>query len=213
MFWGSVRKIGTDISDLVRASCWKSQCLSLPVDVGSSLCERTFLSDWLNIYCFTSLSRIFLFARCSWPLSREGSLLYHTFWDTRPRFSGLTRRTAPFSRLVRHARGCGRPVLTRILTGPYLSVLHRLPDVVSFLVHCSWIHSSTNITRRHRIIVKWLRMAIYNKQEKGGGTDKMEENWCSRLSHVQFKIPFSPKRTSIITSVISWLINMNKQCV
>jgi hypothetical protein len=32
-------------------------------------------------------------------------------------FSGLIRRTAPFSRLLRHTRGCGGFILTRILTG------------------------------------------------------------------------------------------------
>jgi hypothetical protein len=32
-------------------------------------------------------------------------------------FSILTRRTAPFNRLLRHAWGCGGPILTRILTG------------------------------------------------------------------------------------------------
>jgi hypothetical protein len=31
-------------------------------------------------------------------------------------FSGLIQRTAPFSRLLRHARGCWGPILTRILT-------------------------------------------------------------------------------------------------
>jgi hypothetical protein len=31
-------------------------------------------------------------------------------------FSGLIRRTAPISRLLRHTRGCGGPILTRILT-------------------------------------------------------------------------------------------------
>jgi hypothetical protein len=31
--------------------------------------------------------------------------------------SGLIRRTAPFSRLLRHTRGCGGPILTRVLTG------------------------------------------------------------------------------------------------
>jgi hypothetical protein len=31
-------------------------------------------------------------------------------------FSGLIRRTAPFSRLLRHTRGCGGYILTRILT-------------------------------------------------------------------------------------------------
>jgi hypothetical protein len=33
-------------------------------------------------------------------------------------FSGLIRRTAPSSCLLRHTRGCGGSVLTRILTGP-----------------------------------------------------------------------------------------------
>jgi hypothetical protein len=32
-------------------------------------------------------------------------------------FSGLFRRTAPFSRLLQHTRGCGGSILTRILTG------------------------------------------------------------------------------------------------
>jgi hypothetical protein len=31
--------------------------------------------------------------------------------------SGLIRRTAPFSRLLRRTRGCGGSILTRILTG------------------------------------------------------------------------------------------------
>jgi hypothetical protein len=35
-------------------------------------------------------------------------------------FSGLIRRTAPFSRLLRHTRGCGGSILTRILTGFFL---------------------------------------------------------------------------------------------
>ena len=34
-------------------------------------------------------------------------------------FSGLIRRTALFSRLLRHTMSCGVPILTRILTGPH----------------------------------------------------------------------------------------------
>jgi hypothetical protein len=34
-------------------------------------------------------------------------------------FSGLTRRTALFSRLLRHTRGCEGSILTRILTGTH----------------------------------------------------------------------------------------------
>jgi hypothetical protein len=33
-------------------------------------------------------------------------------------FSGLIRKTGPFRRLLRHTRGCGGSILTRILTGP-----------------------------------------------------------------------------------------------
>jgi hypothetical protein len=33
-------------------------------------------------------------------------------------FSGLIWRTAPFSRLLWHTRGCGGSILTRIVTGP-----------------------------------------------------------------------------------------------
>jgi hypothetical protein len=36
---------------------------------------------------------------CSGPPSRQGSLSCHICCDTGPRFSGLIRRTAPFSRL------------------------------------------------------------------------------------------------------------------
>jgi hypothetical protein len=38
-------------------------------------------------------------------------------------FSGLIRRTAPLSRLLRHTKGCGRSILTLILTGLFHSVL------------------------------------------------------------------------------------------
>jgi hypothetical protein len=40
-------------------------------------------------------------------------------------FSGLIRRTAPFSRLLRHAWGCGGPILARILTGKRVLLLHK----------------------------------------------------------------------------------------
>jgi hypothetical protein len=34
-------------------------------------------------------------------------------------FSGLIRKFAPFSRLLRHTTGCGGPILTLILRGPH----------------------------------------------------------------------------------------------
>jgi hypothetical protein len=56
------------------------------------------------------------------------SALWHGFWAgrdfnlavTRRRgFSGLIRRTAPFSSLFRHVRGCRGPILIWILMGPH----------------------------------------------------------------------------------------------
>jgi hypothetical protein len=38
-------------------------------------------------------------------------------------FSGLIRRTAPFSRFLQHTRGCGGPFLTRILTGKFSTII------------------------------------------------------------------------------------------
>jgi hypothetical protein len=88
------------------------------------------LTDWLFIvlrpaeefftYMETSQlplkGQIQAYARHSGPLRREGSLSCHTGCDTGLGFSGLIRRTAQFSRLLGHTRGCGGPILTRILT-------------------------------------------------------------------------------------------------
>jgi hypothetical protein len=86
----------------------------------------------LIIYGFTSRSRIFhIFGDVTIAdeglqqfrpmLGAQGLLagrdLYRATRDLG--FSGLIRRTAPFSRLLRHAWGCGGPILTRILTGRY----------------------------------------------------------------------------------------------
>jgi hypothetical protein len=48
--------------------------------------------------------------------------LYHaTLVVTRDlSFSGLIRRTTPFSRLLQHTRGCGGSIFMRILTGSSL---------------------------------------------------------------------------------------------
>jgi hypothetical protein len=82
---------------------------------------------WLIIYGFTSRSRIFhLYGDIT--IAGEGLQnlglwagrdLYHaTPTVTRDLgFSGLILRTTPFSRLLRHTRGYGGSILTRILTG------------------------------------------------------------------------------------------------
>jgi hypothetical protein len=53
-------------------------------------------------------------------ISREGCLSCHTSYEIGPPFSGLIRRTAPLSRLLRHTGGCRRYILIRILTGHHL---------------------------------------------------------------------------------------------
>jgi hypothetical protein len=95
---------------------------------------KKWLIYWLIIYGCTSLSRIFSLIwrrHHSWwraakfrPMLGAQNLwagrdLYHaTPAVTRDLgFSGLIRRTAPFCRLLRHTRGCGVSILTRILTG------------------------------------------------------------------------------------------------
>jgi hypothetical protein len=91
-------------------------------------CGKGWLIDWLIICCFTSRSRIFhLYGR--WRaskfrpmLSAQGLWAGRDLYRATPAvtrdlgFSGLIRRTAPFSRLLRHTRGCGGSILTRILT-------------------------------------------------------------------------------------------------
>jgi hypothetical protein len=73
---------------------------------------------WRRHHCRWRASNLGLYARCSGPLSREGSLYRATPAVTRDLgFSGLIRRTAPMSRPLRHTRGCGGSILTRILSG------------------------------------------------------------------------------------------------
>jgi hypothetical protein len=60
--------------------------------------------------------KIWAYALRSGPLSRD--LYRASSAVTRGLgFSGLIRRTAPFSRLLRHTRGCWGSILTRILLG------------------------------------------------------------------------------------------------
>ena len=111
-------------------------CLLLETEDLKKPLEFSFTpKDWLIVFCLTSLSRIFhwygdvtiageglqilAYARHLRPLSREGSLSCHTCCDTGLGFYGLIRRTAPFSRLLRQARGYWGPILTRIPTGPF----------------------------------------------------------------------------------------------
>jgi hypothetical protein len=69
-------------------------------------------------------------------------------------FSGLIRRTAPFSRLLRHAWGCGGPILTRILTG-----LTKRTYTTEFDIHASYLNILLNIDSNGR-----LTTTLYDKR-------------------------------------------------
>jgi hypothetical protein len=49
-------------------------------------------------------------------------------------FSSLIWRTAPFSHLLRHTRGCGGSILTRILTGILKNKISKLPHPIFGLI-------------------------------------------------------------------------------
>jgi hypothetical protein len=94
------------------------------------------LIDWLIIYGFTSRSLIWRRHHCRWRaakfrpmLGTQGLWAGRDLYRATPAvtrdlgFSGLIRRTAQFSRLLRHTRGCGGSILTRTLTGHYVRKL------------------------------------------------------------------------------------------
>ena len=65
-------------------------------------------------------------------------------------FSGLIRRTAPFSRLLRHTRGCGGSILTRIFICHDIEVI---ANIYLFYVQAKfWLgdfkHCRLNVFRR-----------------------------------------------------------------
>jgi hypothetical protein len=73
-------------------------------------------------------------------------------------FSGLIRRTAPFSRLLRHTRGCGGSILTRILTGLHSVTSHKGTCIwKTYFNHIFTCHSQWMVEFcKHGIISKVL---------------------------------------------------------
>jgi hypothetical protein len=99
---------------------------------GSSehLCYQRRLIDWLFTVLRPAQEFFTYIYHCRWraakfrpKLGSEGLWAMRDLYRTTPAvtrdlgFLGLIRRTAPFSRLLRHTRGCGGSILTRILTG------------------------------------------------------------------------------------------------
>jgi hypothetical protein len=95
----------------------------------------TLLIDWLIDYLrfyvpLKNFSLIWRRHHCPWRAAKFRPMLgAQGLWAGRDLyratsavtrdlgFFGLIRRTASFSRLLRHTRGCGESILTRILTG------------------------------------------------------------------------------------------------
>jgi hypothetical protein len=87
--------------------------------------------------------KMLAYARRWGPLSRGGGGLYRATPALTQDLgiSGLIRRTAPFSRLLRHTRGCGRPILTRILTltaPTYTNTDSLIPKAFRVQVQMTW---------------------------------------------------------------------------
>jgi hypothetical protein len=115
--------------------------------IGWNLCMYATQSDnidWWIIYCFASRWRIFhtraaeftpISARRSGPLSREDSVSCYTAVKRGLGFSGLIRRTAPFSHLLRLAKECCWPILTTV--GPHSASYDTQCDAEAlFLLGC-----------------------------------------------------------------------------
>jgi hypothetical protein len=96
---------------------------------------KDWLIDWLIDYLrfyvpLKNISLIWKRHHCRWRAAKFRSMLgAQGLWACRDLyrvtpavtrdlgFSGLIRRTAPFSRILRHTRGCGWSILTWIFTG------------------------------------------------------------------------------------------------
>jgi hypothetical protein len=71
-------------------------------------------------------------------------------------FSSLIRRTAQFSRLLRHTRGCGGSILTRILTGGLVEwhVLNSVHNIRQIANHV--IFSLKLTTSKSNVLLRWF---------------------------------------------------------
>jgi hypothetical protein len=115
---------------------WKRNHVPLCLLGTSSKAGTSFairLIDYLRFYVpFKNFSLIWRRHHCRWRaaefrpmLGVQGLWAGRDLYRARPAvtrdlgFSGLIRRTVPFSHLLRHTRGCGGSILTRILTGPF----------------------------------------------------------------------------------------------
>jgi hypothetical protein len=109
-----------------------------------------WLIDWLLRFYFLleNFSLIWRSHHCRWRAAKFRPMLgAQGLWAGRDLYratptvtcdlslSGLIRRTAPFSHLLRHTRGCGRSILTLILTGIFFSYTTYEIDCCSLFCH------------------------------------------------------------------------------
>jgi hypothetical protein len=113
---------GLGFSGLIRRTTPFSRLLRHTRGCGGSILTRilTGLSRIIHWYGDVTIAGEGLqnLGLCSAPLNRGRIFIVpHLLWQVPSFFSGRIRKTAAFSRLLPHTRGCGRPILTRILTG------------------------------------------------------------------------------------------------
>jgi hypothetical protein len=120
--------------------------------VSQQVCRHCKMIDWLIDYLMfyvplKNFSLIWRRHHCRWRVAKFRPMLgAQGLWAGRDLyratptvtrdlgFSGLIRRTAPFSRLLLHTRGCGGSILTRILTGIHCKMLYRIVSMNLYTV-------------------------------------------------------------------------------
>jgi hypothetical protein len=155
----------------------------------------------LIIYCFTSCSRIFHLrgdvtingeglqnlGLCSALMALEQGGIFivpHLLWHGVSVFSGLIRRTAPFSRLLRHTRGCGRPILTRILSGMKMLEIPFLHPSITFhlsiiIVAIYILHFLSDIAILCCLLKKYRTVVINIISPVGNTNLRIVKTWTS----------------------------------
>jgi hypothetical protein len=102
-------------------------------------------------------------AKCRPMLGAQGLLAGRDLYHATPTvtrdfgFSGLIRRTVPFSRLLRHTRGCGGSILTRILTGD-------ITFKITFEIRCEfeyWVQAQNLLHRKSGYFCCRLIFRVY----------------------------------------------------
>jgi hypothetical protein len=131
---------------------WSMECLMVAI-------RWRWIIDYLQFYVpLKNFSLIWRRHHCLWRaakfrpmLGAQGLWAGRDLYRATPAvtrdlgFSGLIRRTAPFSRLLRHTRGCGRSILARILTGDWILTKFFTTRVSLFSQITNGVHEKNNL--------------------------------------------------------------------